>query len=962
MKGLTRILIAACLCCAVGCNSEIPTEEMPEIDLSQTSCDMQISASQAKTAGEIVNKKSDVSDEKYQDDYMFNSQNMIKLYDYVSTLKSKKDDEQLYCVCGTDVCDAGIGCVLQDGAYTCAGFDKKAVDEGECSPILIEQRYLGYLVVTRLLPVLKELMIVRDLSKKVLYSKDKTDSSVRYVWSVVRSLYTNDNVKKYFYKSIAYQKNLTALDNGSDLIVSDFMNNDDNYNIVGSLAVLGAMAECQNGNSGFCPEEKYYSAKMTDVQVLNQDIAIDNSLPEDQRNCQEMEGYGVCLHFGTDDNGIIYNIDKDGNPTSPKYPILYYYHKSSDNNIDIMYPFEDFAKLGMKFGVSGAYESRIKNIFKSYLDSETEFVCNFGTEENCQICSTTDTGGNLLAGPEPCRQIFPKDGLVFHLNGTSTNTSKTEGVPKRIYSGYRQIAARLLRNMGEFDKFDSETDNLGKSYKDYSILELADLPVTFNPAKDENGNIIKDENGNTIEIPDKTEDKIAEIIDKFLVDQTYYLLTAKTNLDKLLADVRLQRLLVLLFKDPAGANVIELIDSAYVKDMNGEYIEDASADRGYRLAKGNEQGTHKQENDGYVPDKKGTYIRDESADRGYRLAIGNEKGTHVKISRTKLSPEDINNDDGIVIMNALKNMFSYSYGDYFADNPELFEAHRLFFAQYMLSSLSSDDQNYLFEMTFTQNNRCVDHKTPTGQVVGINQYCSDIAFRNNVFTLNDLTNAVFGSGKDKEFGVNNAAALADGIIMDSEFELKKSKPAENAKEECSAEENVEALYSLSSEQVQKIVELFGKSLNLDKPDSIKGIDVVSAKMYLGDEKGTNPLTVKIRINDGSTCPKVHEIQSNGTWISHRCPMGASCTENNECGMCSNSEIPHNYGWFRGQETMESEFNAENDSEATTKYEWINYTNATCERGMLKSADEYTEPTPQDTEEETDETEGTEETE
>ena len=82
MKGLTRILMAACLCCAVGCNTDIPTEQMSDLQSSQTSCNLKLSTSQAKSVGEIVNKVSSetLSDDLKNIDFIFGSEDMSKLY------------------------------------------------------------------------------------------------------------------------------------------------------------------------------------------------------------------------------------------------------------------------------------------------------------------------------------------------------------------------------------------------------------------------------------------------------------------------------------------------------------------------------------------------------------------------------------------------------------------------------------------------------------------------------------------------------------------------------------------------------------------------------------------------------------------------------------------------------------------------------------------------------------------
>ena len=955
MKGLTRLLMAACLCCVVGCNSEIPLEEMSDIQLSKTSCDIQISTAQAKAAGKEVNSS--------ESEYIFGSTDMISLYEKVQKDVDPDPGDEQYCVCGTDVCDKGIGCLLQDGAYTCAGFDKDAVEEGECSPILIDQRYLGYFIVTHFLPILKELMIVRELSKQVLYRKSD-DASSLYAWSVTRSLIESQNIKNNFFKSKTYRDKLAKLtemttlnemssavpsmmieqitaastnDEMSDaqkenikasitaiiednetlennintlksamsagIMIPDAIRENDiyqNYNIVGSLVVLGAMAECQNGNSGFCPEERYYQAEKNvnemcqnpnDKDVCTHTLHLKNtllkninaSIPDEmsvEETCQMIGDFGTCTHT--------YEFSE-----SVKIPVTYFYHKT-EKKVDIWYPFEGLAILDVDSGYiskpdSGPkYTMQVKNIVKPkdtvnpVLYNGNQFVCNFPSQDqdslkDCQICSLMDEEGNVVVGPEPCGQIFPKDGLVFHLNGANTNTSKTDGVPERLYSGYRQIAARLLKNMGEFDGL---TNTDGKLFTDYSILDLANSPQTL---------IDHDNDQATEKILDPKEDKVAEMIDKFLVEQTHYLLTARTNLDQLLTDPKIQKMASLLFIDPAGANALEKLECAKVKDMNGEETIDG------------------------IP---------------YR-----------EVCRTTLTPEMVSSDDAIAIMTALKNMFSYSYGDYFSDKPKLYEAHRRFFEQYILTSMSDSELNYLFEMTFTQNNRCVDHKTPTGQVVGINQYCTDRLFQNNIFTIKELSDVVFGKEgnlTNKETSITNAGALVDNIIMDSNFELKKL----NASDEGSSDEcKTEALYSLKSEQIQKLAEQFGDSLGINA-DSVKGVDVISSNIYLGDDKGINSMSAKLRINTNDGC-EIKDLTLNGTWISHRCPMGASCTNNNECGMCSNSDVPKNYGWFRGQEKMESEFRDETEGK-DKEYEWRDYSHAKCVKGMLEAVDKTDE--------------------
>ncbi len=737
MKKLTRILIAACLCGAVGCDTEIPTEEMLGIQeatstqSSNVQCNggITLTSTQVKIVGDIVNRLPGIEEKlnkpELQDkDFIFGSQDMVDLYRYVAQNEDKGIGGETYCACGTDVCDLGISCNELNGSYICAG--QKGLEEGACSPIFVEQRYLAYLAITRLLPFLKELMTVRNLAKIVIYgiadrnspfsektleelqgmSPEELDNYKKVAtefqtWKVIRNLIVSDSVQNNLFKSTEYKKKLERLKKDkNDLVIPSNVIPDDikpeNYDILGSLVVLGAMAECMNEGSNNCPQTQW---------------------PDGQQ----------------------YDPDWDK---------------------DKLYP------------------------------------------------------------------------VIFEIVGA--NKSSTDGVPGRIYTLIRRIAARLLLKAGEFDDLFEADAKLAKS----STIQLAGL------TGDANSN----------------EDEIANRIDTFLVHQTHYLLNANTNLDMLLEDARIKQIMMALFENPLSPT-----------------------------------STVKKE------------CKENNCDKMW------ENNT---LWNTKIKPESISNDDAALILNALKNMFTQSYGYYLAskDEEKLYEAHRQFFGQYMYDAMKSTERQKLFEMTFTQTNRCIDHILPSGQDIGINQYCLDPLFQNNVFTFPTLASLVVGSGDD-EASTDAACALADGIIMDKDFELKNNDDSN--------------LFSLLPEQVTEASSLLGLS-------NVTGITVKSIDIHLGDDTGSNPFTVNaiISFNGGKSIEQ--EIKSSGMWISHRCPLGASCTENNECGMCSNSSISHDYGKFREPQDIDG------------KYPLTHYSNAICEKGVLvqKTEDNSPQTTPE----------------
>ncbi len=367
-------------------------------------------------------------------------------------------------------------------------------------------------------------------------------------------------------------------------------------------------------------------------------------------------------------------------------------------------------------------------------------------------------------------------------------------------------------------------------------------------------------------------DSIAAVIDQFIIDQIGFMLnTHDVNLDNLLMNETFAKLIPLVFKNPQDPMAVSV-------KINPDCEEFINSDE-------------------------------------------NKDNLDEYDCKINFVPSNINNKDAAIIIDTLKALWAYSYSSpENSVNSKVYEAHRKFFAEFILKSMSPEDRRRLYDMTFTQTNKCSNHESPTGQKIGINQYCSGPFFQSNIFTFGSLASAVLG---DTDAAVENSCDLADGIIMDRTFTLQKSSG--------------ENLFTLQPDQIVALGKVMANS-GMNLPVEIKDIteiSISSVDIYLGDDRGANPLTVRISIktNNGTEIPL--ETTPTGTWISYRCPMGASCTENNECGQCSNTEVPHNYGLFSC---------ATLDKDGQCKSEL--YDNAICTEGVLKNVDNSTQSTEQ----------------
>ena len=230
-----------------------------------------------------------------------------------------------------------------------------------------------------------------------------------------------------------------------------------------------------------------------------------------------------------------------------------------------------------------------------------------------------------------------------------------------------------------------------------------------------------------------------------------------------------------------------------------------------------------------------------------------------------------------------------------------------------------------------------------GHALGVKQYCHSSMFASGVFTFDKLAHSVMVEG---QAGLDNACYLADGIIMDDTFELKALDPNtgyvdENANLMDLSTQQVASIFNtigtekamqifktvdlseLTTEQRNKLSSVLTNNEAMSSLLAEAKVSIKSLSLYLGDAVANNQMTINSVMKFPQTLPgkdlKV-AIPMEGEWLTYRCPMGASCTVDGECGVCANSPVEHNYG---GE-----------------------YSHATCENGALVQPDTQPGPGPQ----------------
>ncbi|GEM_PF-5395679 len=238
--------------------------------------------------------------------------------------------------------------------------------------------------------------------------------------------------------------------------------------------------------------------------------------------------------------------------------------------------------------------------------------------------------------------------------------------------------------------------------------------------------------------------------------------------------------------------------------------------------------------------------------------IGNETVQHSTLKTT-----DVTIQDAKVIMNTLKNMLSASYSTN-SENEKIYQAHRRFFGQFVVRGMTTDDKNNLFSMTFVQNQRCIDNTSAIGHTVGTQQFCHTNMFNaGGSLTYSNLIDMVLPDGFK---GVDRACELADDIIMDKSFTLNQ----------------------ISEKNFVPIFQYPNPNYDSTDPNSAKTLPIYHLEVYIGDEASSNKATIYFTKDKEES----KSMTINGTWQSYRCPNSASCTVNNECGICANSTAPH----------------------------------------------------------------------
>ncbi|MBQ9816601.1 MAG: hypothetical protein IJM59_03910, partial [Proteobacteria bacterium] len=193
-----------------------------------------------------------------------------------------------------------------------------------------------------------------------------------------------------------------------------------------------------------------------------------------------------------------------------------------------------------------------------------------------------------------------------------------------------------------------------------------------------------------------------------------------------------------------------------------------------------------------------------------------------------LKPTHFSHATAKAVTTALKSFLAGAYGR--IEDEARYEAHRKFFAHFILRSMSNADKSNLFSLTFVQRKQCQDVTSPAGRDTGYMQYCYSEDFSDGLGnqSVAELFTKLIPEGIK---GEDAAAALADGIIMDTSFSTE---------------------------------------LKINNSDKTIALD-------LSDESGNNVLTIA-------------GDDIKGKWKSYRCAMGASCNTDSECGVCTNSNV------------------------------------------------------------------------
>ncbi|MBO4350974.1 MAG: hypothetical protein J6A01_08525, partial [Proteobacteria bacterium] len=223
-----------------------------------------------------------------------------------------------------------------------------------------------------------------------------------------------------------------------------------------------------------------------------------------------------------------------------------------------------------------------------------------------------------------------------------------------------------------------------------------------------------------------------------------------------------------------------------------------------------------------------------------------------KIKNKTFTQTDVTHAKAKVIKEILRNMLKATYGN--LPKAEA-TAHRQFFGNFVLRSLPPEDKNNLFSMTFVQNTRCLDTATVVTQTIGTKQFCHSNMFNaeGGTLTYSNLIKIVLPDGIE---GTVNAANLADIIIMNETYVQNFEKGTFNMPVTVKDSTGKEVTTTVSVDQLS---------------------------VYLGDDNPSNEAIIYVNGQPNSL---------KGYWQSYRCPGGASYTEDNECGICSNSPVKH----------------------------------------------------------------------
>ena len=255
------------------------------------------------------------------------------------------------------------------------------------------------------------------------------------------------------------------------------------------------------------------------------------------------------------------------------------------------------------------------------------------------------------------------------------------------------------------------------------------------------------------------------------------------------------------------------------------------------------------------------------------------EGTNIlkwksKPSEILLTDVSVAAADGLLMV--LRDVLTASYnryGDY--------EAHRLFLGHAILQNMLGTDKDKLFALTFRQNSQCNNYISPIGHVYGVNKYCYSKLFTSGVLTFEGLANRVLADGQE---GEDHASGLADAMIMGNTFAL----PLENVRF------GKNEIFVL--DKVLDFNTLFKKySLNALTLESIESVEIYKIDIEWNTVNDRNVMNAYVQINSTGNASVNISIPLKGEWLINRCPMGASCTVNNECGICANSAVVRHYG-------------------------------------------------------------------